>query len=159
MFDQPNFTLVPIYAPSLKAAVHFVLFLQWVDVVGIRFVGRLIRLVGIIADGPSQAFQMNVYNLIRTTSPLPPHSLRCLQEIEQTETLSGVAIKSIREISFVLSIDEFQMHAITVSTHFTNVFLVRSNSINEPVVGHCAFPSQVLEGEIFAVHCLAKKQL
>ena len=106
MSYQPNFTLVPIYVPSLKAAVHFGSFLQWVNVVGIRFVGRLIRLVG-NADGPSQALQMNVYNLIRTTSPLPPHSLRCLQEIEQTEILSVVAIQSIREISFVLSVDDF----------------------------------------------------
>ena len=125
MFVQPNFTLVPIYVPNLKATVHFGSFLQWVDVFGIRFVGRLIRLVGNgNADGPPQALQMNVYNLKRTASPLPPHSLRCLQEIEQTEILSVVAIQSICEIAFVLSVDEFQMHVITVSTKFTNVFLV-----------------------------------
>ena len=147
--------------------MHFGSFLQWVDVFGIRFVGRLIRLVGNgNADGPPQALQMNVYNLKRTASPLPPHSLRCLQEIEQTEILSVVAIQSICEIAFVLSVDEFQMHVITVSTKFTNVFLVRSNSINNPIVGHCAFPSEVLaeqqqqqqqqQGQIFAEHCLAK---
>ena len=173
MFDQhqPNFNLVPIYIPSLKAAVHFGSFLQWVDVVGIPFVGRLIRSVGNgngngNADGPPQALQMNVYNLKRTASPLPPHSLRCLQEIEQTEILSVVAIQSICEIAFVLSVDEFQMHVITVSTKFTNVFLIRLNSINDSVVGHCAFPSEVLaeqqqqqqqqQGQIFAEHCLAK---
>jgi len=151
MYSSPNYDGVPVYVPFLNAAIHIGSFLQWEDHTGNRAIGRLIRPVS-----NTDSFEINIYNKISTSSPLlAQQSLRHLQQIQQTEDDVLVPIASIQEIAFVLSVEEFQSHVITVSAEFTNVFLIRWTT-TQAGSAHFAFPSKCRESGIFAEHCLAK---
>jgi hypothetical protein len=135
----------PIYIPQFADHLHLGSFIVFEEQSALLQVGCIIR----------QARDVNnlsrIYVNFYDDFPSDPAcgvvspNLQNLKELQQTSTTRPVYIKNIKDIAFVFTPEDVTTHSVTLTSKFTNGFLVRFNNtqvnnVHLPVVNHIPFP-------------------
>ena len=137
----PAYRESPVFVPHLQAIVSYGTYIQYHNNVERSNIGRLLS----PGEGEDQGRILVVaYKCVTQQAPLPiDNSLHSLQEIQWRPVTESISIEQITEIAFVFNETEFRRHAITVSSVFTNFFLLRTSTNTRGQNNHTAFPCDV----------------
>jgi hypothetical protein len=135
----------PIYIPQFADHLHLGSFIVFEEQSGLLQVGCIVRQARDVNNLPR--IYVNFYDdfpsdpAYGVVSP----NLQNLKEIQQTSTTRPVYIKNIKDIAFVFTPEDVTTHSVTLTSQFTNGFLVRFNTtqvnnVHLPVVNHIPFP-------------------
>ena len=150
-FPVPEYNQDPLYVRQFLSMVHFGSYLQYHDTIaGDIRIGRLLRR----SQAPGLVY-MNRYDEFNNADVVTA-DMQNLQEIQQTGDEVLVPTIQITEIAIVLSPHDIVTMKLTITSDFTNAFLLRFNTDNQPVNSHVAYPCSLVNEVHSSVHCLLK---